>query len=224
MGPLIECEATRVGPRGLPGELARPARAQGLVVFAHGSGSGRGSPRNRFVTTVLHEHRMATLLFDLLTEDEALDRAKVFDIDLLAQRVVEVLDWLHDDDVHARVFGNLRRHTSLFGASTGAAAALQAAAARPARVRAVVSRGGRVDLASTCLPQVRAPTLLIVGGADREVLHVNREAMRALRCEKRLEVVPGATHLFEEPGALDAVAHLAAHWFVGHSGRAQALA
>jgi putative phosphoribosyl transferase len=193
-----------------------------LVVFAHGSGSGRGSPRNRFVTSVLHEHRMATLLFDLLTEDEALDRSKVFDIDLLAQRVVEVLDWLHDEDVHA--LGNLRRHTSLFGASTGAAAALQAAAARPARVRSVVSRGGRVDLAAPFLPQVRAPTLLIVGGGDRDVLQFNRDAMRTLRCEKRLEVVPGASHLFEEPGALDAVAHLAAHWFVGHGGRAEALA
>jgi putative phosphoribosyl transferase len=224
MTPMIECDATRVGPRGLRGEWARPARVDGLVVFVHGSGSGRASPRNRFVTTVLHEHGMATLLFDLLTEDEALDRRKVFDIDLLTQRVVEVLDWLLDDGALSSADGAGGRRTSLFGASTGAAAALRAAAERPGRVRSVVSRGGRVDLAAPWLAQVRAPTLLIVGGDDREVLQFNREALRALRCEKRLEVVPGAGHLFEEPGALDAVAHLAADWFALRSGRPDATA
>lgn len=224
MSTMIQDDVVRVGPRGLSGEAGVPARALGLVVFAHGSGSGRGSPRNRFVTTVLHDRRMATLLFDLLTADEALDRRNVFDIDLLAQRVVEVIDWLHEDGAPADLLGPCRRRTSLFGASTGAAAALMAAAERPARVRSVVSRGGRVDLAAPCLAHVRAPTLLIVGAADREVLQLNREAMRGLRCKKRLEVVPGASHLFEEPGALDAVAQLAAHWFVAHSGGAQALA
>jgi putative phosphoribosyl transferase len=206
-----ESGAVRVGVRGLPGEWVRPPQAVGWVVFAHGSGSGRGSPRNRFVAGVLHEHRLATLLFDLLGEDEAEDRRKVFDIDLLTRRMVDALDWLRE-----QAPGQRCDHVGLFGASTGAAAALCAAAERPGRVNAVVSRGGRGDLAAEMLPQVQAPTLLIVGGADREVLQANRGVLRALRCEKRLEVVPGATHLFEEPGALDAVAHLAADWFVGH--------
>lgn len=183
-------------------------------MFAHGSGSSRSSPRNRFVSGVLHDHRLATLLFDLLDEDEANDRSKVFDIPLLAQRLVQALDWWREQPQSQ---GIRQTRVGLFGASTGAAAALQAAAVRPGRITAVVSRGGRADLASAFLPQVQAPTLLIVGGADHEVLQLNRSAMRALQCEKRLEIVPGATHLFEEPGALDAVAHLAADWFVNHT-------
>ncbi|HET9977335.1 MAG TPA: alpha/beta fold hydrolase [Burkholderiaceae bacterium] len=201
----------RVGHRGLPGEWFRPPQAAGLVVFAHGSGSGRGSPRNRFVAAVLHEHRLATLLFDLLGDDEAQDRRRAFDIDLLTQRLLEALDWLR-----AQALDRASDRVGLFGASTGAAAALRAAAERPGRISAVVSRGGRVDLAAEVLPRVQAPTLLVVGGADRELLQANRDMLRGLHCEKRLEIVPGATHLFEEPGALDAVAHLAADWFVGH--------
>ena len=207
----IESDAVRIGPRGLAGEWVRPPQAVGLVLFAHGSGSSRGSPRNRFVAAVLHEHRLATLLFDLLGADEAQDRRKAFDIDLLTQRLVDALDWLR-----GQALGGGNDRVGLFGASTGAAAALRAAAERPGRISAVVSRGGRVDLAAEVLPRVQAPTLLVVGGADRELLQANRDMLRALRCEKRLEIVPGATHLFEEPGALDAVAHLAADWFVGH--------
>jgi putative phosphoribosyl transferase len=184
-----------------------------VVVFSHGSGSSRASPRNRFVADVLHGCRLDTLLFDLLTESEADDRSLVFDIDLLGDRVMETLDWLplHPEFDHHRV--------GLFGASTGAAAALLAAAQRPARVAAVVSRGGRPDLAAPWLKRVQAPTLLIVGGNDTEVLQLNRSAARSLTCEKRLEVVPGATHLFEEPGALEAVAHLAGAWFANHLSR-----
>jgi putative phosphoribosyl transferase len=210
----MECEPVLIGPRGLRGEWVRPPGALGWVVFAHGSGSGRGSPRSRLVASILHEHRLATLLFDLLGEDEAIDRARAFDIALLAQRVIEALDWLRQDLPRPQATG--ARRVGLFGASTGAAAALQAAAQQPGAVGALVSRGGRVDLAAQFLPKVRAPTLLIVGGADREVLRLNRAALPALPCEKRLEIVPGASHLFEEPGALDAVAHLAAHWFACH--------
>lgn len=213
MGAVIEQLGVRVGPQGLPGELAWPVRAIGLVVFAHGSGSSRGSPRNRFVATVLHDHRLATLLFDLLGEDEAQDRSKVFDIALLARRLVEALDWLVGRDA-APALG--QHAVGLFGASTGAAAALQAAVERPGRVNAVVSRGGRADLAPQ-MTRVQAPTMLIVGGADTEVLQLNRAALHELHCQKRLEIVPGASHLFEEPGALDAVAHLAADWFVRHA-------
>jgi putative phosphoribosyl transferase len=218
MALAIESDAVRVGPAGLPGELTRPQHAQGLVVFAHGSGSSRTSPRNRFVADVLHRHGLATLTFDLLTEEEAQDRRNVFDIGLLARRVIDALEWLR---VHGDTLG--AQQVGLFGASTGAAAALQAAAERPGRVSAVVSRGGRGDLAGAYLPQVQAPTLLIVGGDDVEVLTLNRAVMRRLHCQKRLEVVPGATHLFEEPGALDAVAHLAGDWFVRHDDRAARL-
>jgi dienelactone hydrolase len=207
---VAHSEPVHVGRGGLPGDLALPARAIGLVVFAHGSGSSRASPRNRAVARVLHEHRLGTLLFDLLSEEEALDRARVFDIPLLAERVADALDWLR---VRA---GTQRLRVGLFGASTGAAAALCAATLRPAQVRAVVSRGGRPDLALSHLPRVAAATLLIVGGLDTEVLQLNRQAMLALNCEKRLEVVPGATHLFEEPGTLDAVAHMAGAWFADH--------
>lgn len=212
MSAGVSQEAVRIGPHALPGELARPARAVGLVVFAHGSGSSRNSPRNRFVATVLHEHRLATLLFDLLGEDEANDRRRVFDIALLCRRLVEAIDWLRERDDAQQA----RRRVGLFGASTGAAAALQAAAARPGQVSALVLRGGRADLAAD-IARVQAPTMLIVGGADSEVLQGNRAALHQLHCEKRLEIVPGATHLFDEPGALDAVAHLAADWFVHHN-------
>jgi putative phosphoribosyl transferase len=215
MGAGVSQEAVRIGPHALPGELARPARAVGLVMFVHGSGSSRSSPRNRFVATVLHEHHLATLLFDLLVQDEATDRCHMFDIALLCRRLVEAIDWLRERDDDAQ------RRIGLFGASTGAAAALQAATQRPGRVSSLVLRGGRADLAAD-IARVQAPTMLIVGGADAEVLQGNRAALQSLKCEKRMEIVPGATHLFDEPGALDAVAHLAADWFVRHtSGRLQ---
>ncbi len=215
MAALMSQEAVRVGPHGLPGELVRPARAVGLVVFAHGSGSSHGSPRNRFVAAVLHDHRLATLLFDLLGAGEAQDRKRVFDIALLTRRLVEAVDWLRERGPGDALALGLPR-VGLFGASTGAAAALQAAALRPGRVSALVLRGGRPDLAGS-LSRVQAPTMLIVGGADSEVLQLNRAALHALQCEKRLEIVPGASHLFEVPGALDAVAHLAADWFLRHA-------
>jgi pimeloyl-ACP methyl ester carboxylesterase len=203
----------RIGPRGLRGDLQQPGSARALVLFAHGSGSSRLSRRNRWVAAVLQRHRLSTLLFDLLDADEAADRRKVFDVGLLAERVGQALDWAAGETA----LGGLS--VGLFGASTGAAAALCAAAARPGRVAAVVSRGGRPDLAGPCLAQVQAPTLLIVGAADAEVLALNRQALRELRCQKRLEVVPGATHLFEEPGALGSVAELAAAWFETHLDR-----
>ena len=198
----------------LEGNLARPEDARGVVLFAHGSGSSRLSPRNRHVARVLNEAALATLLVDLLTpEEEAIDARTAhlrFDISLLAQRLIGATDWLadHPDTRGLRV--------GYFGASTGAAAALVAAAVRAAAVGAVVSRGGRPDLAGRALALVRAPTLLIVGGRDAQVLELNREAFAQLSCEKRLEIVPGATHLFEEPGALDRVALLARDWFERH--------
>jgi dienelactone hydrolase len=184
--------------------------AAALVLFAHGSGSSRLSPRNRFVAQLLNQRSLGTLLFDLLDEGEAANRARVFDIELLGARLVEAIDWA---SAHSPLGGKV---VGLFGASTGAAAALAAAAARQERVGAVVSRGGRPDLASPWLDRVRAPTLLIVGGEDHEVLRLNRLALRGMRCEARLEVVPGATHLFEEPGTLEAAATLAAGWFGRH--------
>jgi putative phosphoribosyl transferase len=210
MTGTMESNEVAVGRAGLAGRLELPASARGMVVFAHGSGSSRMSPRNRFVAGVLHAIGLATLTFDLLDEDEAADRRKVFDIPLLAARAADALDWLAQRSDTAPL------PTGLFGASTGAAAALCAATARPGRVRALVSRGGRPDLARDCLAAVDAPTLLIVGGNDAEVLRLNREALRAMHCRKRLEVVPGASHLFEEPGALDTVAHLAGSWFETH--------
>lgn len=203
-------EKVRVGSRYLPGELVVPQRCIGVVVFAHGSGSSRKSSRNVCVAQTMQSHRLATLLFDLLTESEAGDRRNVFDIQLLGGRVVEALVWLQRHAAAAQL------PVGLFGASTGAAAALLAAAQRSDRVQAVVSRGGRPDLASEYLARVRAPTLLIVGGEDHEVLQLNQVAADALSCEKRIEILPGATHLFEEPGALDVVARLAADWFVKH--------
>jgi putative phosphoribosyl transferase len=205
-------QQVRIGPCQLPGDLDLPAGSRALVLFAHGSGSSRLSSRNRWVAEVLQQHALSTLLFDLLDEDEAADRGKVFDIGLLSQRVQQALDWVAGQPALAGM------SLGLFGASTGAAAALCAAAARPGRVAALVLRGGRPDLAAHCLAAVQAPTLLIVGGADREVLALNRQALRQLRCNKRLEVVPRATHLFEEPGALDSVAQLAAAWFETHLG------
>ncbi len=216
MVALLASEAVRIGSCGLPGEWARPADARGLVVFAQGSGSSRNSPRNRFVATVLHDHRLATLLFDLLQEDEAREPQRRFDIALLTARLVDALDWLHEQRRGAALPWGQSRAVGLFGASTGAAAALRAACERPGHVSALVLRGGRTDWAGD-VAQVQAPTMLIVGGADCELLQVNRTVLHALRCEKRLEIVPGASHLFEEPGALDAVAHLAADWFVRHS-------
>lgn len=199
-----------IGPLHLPGELAQVPQPIGIVIFAHGSGSSRLSPRNRFVADVMHGYQLDTLLFDLLTEAEAGDRRNAFDIPLLGERLTQALQWQRAD---AEV-GRLR--VGLFGASTGAAAALQAAAEHAAWVAAVVSRGGRPDLADDALARVQSPTLLIVGGNDVEVLQLNRSAMRAMKCSTRLEVVPGATHLFEEPGAIETVAHLAGSWLATH--------
>lgn len=188
--------------------LGIPPGAVGIVLFAHGSGSGRFSPRNRFVAHHLQKGGIATLLIDLLTEDEAEDRRNVFDIDLLADRVLMAGTWLGNDE--------RTRHLPLgyFGASTGAGAALQAAARRPSMVKAVVSRGGRPDLAERYLPDVTAPTLLLVGGDDEPVIEMNQSAFRLLRCSKELNIVPGATHLFEEPGTLEQVADRALEWFL----------
>lgn len=195
----------------LEGNLNIPARPQGVVLFAHGSGSSRHSPRNQFVAHVLHDAGFATLLIDLLTlQEEAEDRSTGhlrFNIDLLSQRVIAVTNWLTHHEA-ARAL-----QVAYFGASTGAAAALVAAAEMPHVVGAVVSRGGRPDLAHALLPRVQAPTLFIVGSQDREVLKLNHMAASLLTCEQRVEVVEGATHLFEEPGALEQVAQLASAWF-----------
>ena len=194
----------------LPADLVIPADAIGLVAFAHGSGSSRHSERNRFVAGQLHDAGIATLLADLLTKhEEEIDEANGryrFDIAMLANRVVEIIDWVANDKTLSRL------PLGLFGASTGGAAALDAAADRPKSVRAVVSRGGRPDLASH-LTRVHAPTLLIVGGGDDVVLRLNQQALRTLACTRRLDVIPGATHLFEEPGCLERVATLARAWF-----------
>jgi putative phosphoribosyl transferase len=192
------------------GHLTVPDGARGIVVFAHGSGSSRHSPRNRFVAGVLNEAGLGTLLFDLLTPEEELDRANVFDIPLLAHRLVEVTEWL------GQQAGHRDAAVGYFGASTGAGAALWAAAEPGAVVRAVVSRGGRPDLAAARLGDVRAPTLLIVGGNDDVVLGLNRDAQARMRCKTELRVVPGASHLFEEPGTLDAAARAARDWFIEH--------
>jgi putative phosphoribosyl transferase len=193
----------------LTGELDIPATGSGLVVFVHGSGSSRHSPRNRFVSDTLNDAHLATLLFDLLTESEARDRSNVFDIELLARRVTDAVGWLREHDAVGRL------PIGLFGASTGAAAALWASV-DDAEVRAVVSRGGRPDLAAPRLHRVTAPTLLIVGGRDEVVLDLNRRAAVELRCAHRVDVIPGATHLFEEPGTLGSAAGLAREWFVRH--------
>jgi putative phosphoribosyl transferase len=205
MTTLVRKSEVAVGSRRLGGALEVPDHPIGLTIFAHGSGSSRFSPRNAFVAEALRERGCATLLMDLLTRNEARDRRNVFDIPLLAARVVEAIDWAAAEPALAPL------PIGLFGASTGAAAALVAAALRPTRVGAVVSRGGRPDLAGAALADVRAPTLLIVGGLDHEVLALNKDAMRLLT-DARLEVVPGATHLFEEPGTLERVVALAADW------------
>lgn len=205
----IEIES---GPAQLEGDLLIPPDAQGLVIFAHGSGSSRFSPRNKQVATVLNRAGLATLLMDLLTpEEEEVDqttRHLRFDIPFLAQRVGSAIEWASE---YPRTH---RLSIGLFGASTGAAAALAAAAHRPRMVKAVVSRGGRPDLAERALPRIHCPTLLIVGGEDTAVIDYNEEAFDLLECIKRLEIVPGATHLFEEPGAMEHVADLTARWFV----------
>jgi dienelactone hydrolase len=202
------------GPITLAGDLVVLAGARGIVVFAHGSGSGRHSPRNRFVAEALQASGLATLLFDLLTEDEEYQerftRHLRFDIGLLARRLIEATDWL------ARQPETRELKVGYFGASTGGGAALVAAAERPEAVGAVVSRGGRPDLAGDALARARAPTLLIVGGADTPVITLNRQAMAQMSAAVSLEIVPGATHLFEEPGALEHVARLARDWFERH--------
>jgi putative phosphoribosyl transferase len=210
------------GPVTLEGDLTLPEDARGIVPFAHGSGSSRSSPRNRSVARLLNQAKLATLLIDLLTPQEAmvdLHSAHLrFDIGLLTERLIGATDWLtrYRDSRHLRI--------GYFGASTGAVAALVAAAERPQMVGAVVSRGGRPDLAGPALGRVRAPTLLIVGGADTVVIQLNREALAQLRGEKELVIIPGATHLFEEPGALEEVARLAREWFERHLARTEALA
>jgi putative phosphoribosyl transferase len=212
----VEEQLVRVpaGPVWLEGNLSLPEQPRAVVLFAHGSGSSRHSPRNRYVARVLNEAKLATLLIDLLTLDEEVIDAHTaqlrFDIGLLAERLVDATDWLTQfPDTKQLPIG-------YFGASTGAAAALAAAAVRPDEVNAVVSRGGRPDLAGAALIHVQAPTLLIVGGDDVQVIQLNREALSQLRCEKQLAIVPGATHLFEESGALDEVARLACDWFQRH--------
>ncbi len=198
----------------LEGELKIPQGAEGVVLFAHGSGSSRHSPRNQFVARTIREAGVATLLFDLLTQDEeAIDmrtRHLRFDIGLLAERLVDASKLIkrQSDTAHLKI--------GYFGSSTGGGAALVAAAELPEEIGAVVSRGGRPDLAGDALPEVQAPTLLIIGGLDYPVIEMNKEAYAQLQCEKELKIVPGATHLFEEPGTLEKVAHLAAEWFQRH--------
>jgi putative phosphoribosyl transferase len=193
----------------LDGVLSIPTGAGGLVLFAHGSGSSRLSPRNNYVAHCLREAGIGTLLFDLLTEREAADRAKVFAVDFLAQRLGCATTWVREQHATPHLL------IGYFGASTGAAAALIAAAG-DRTVRAIVSRGGRPDLAARALPHVEAPTLLIVGGDDVPVIRMNREAYEQLRCEKEMCIVPGASHLFEEPGTLEQVTRLATDWFLRH--------
>ena len=198
----------------LDGDLTVPGDAHGLVLFAHGSGSSRRSPRNQYVARVLQKAGIATLLFDLLTsreeQEEYFTRHLRFDIGMLAGRLVEAARWVTERSDVANL------ELGFFGASTGAAAALIAASLLEGQVKAVVSRGGRPDLASDALPKVHAATLLIVGGDDDVVISLNRDAFARLTCEKEMKIIPGATHLFEEPGALEEVAKLAAHWFQSH--------
>jgi putative phosphoribosyl transferase len=205
--PRLQDVRIPAGEVDLDGTLEFPPDARGVVVFAHGSGSSRFSPRNQFVAKELSRHGIGTLLLDLLTGGEDVVYQTRFDIGLLSKRLGHVRDWLNTrPELKTASVG-------LFGASTGAGAALQAAAQNPEKILAVVSRGGRPDLAWEYLGQVRCPTLLIVGGRDEEVLELNRTAFRKLSCEKELMVIPAATHLFEEPGKLQEVAHLALEWF-----------
>ncbi len=202
----------KIGKNLLEGSLKIPQKAKGLVLFAHGSGSGRHSPRNQFVAQVLQKGGIGTLLIDLLTQEEEredeVDAHLRFDMQLLAKRVISIVDWLHEEKATKSLT------IGLFGASTGAAAALGAAAERKNLVKAVVSRGGRPDLAMPILSKVAAPTLLIVGGHDYEVIRMNEEALQKLLCEKKLTIVPGATHLFEEKGTLEEAAKHARDWFL----------
>jgi putative phosphoribosyl transferase len=209
--PLLDAEVQiRAGTSALAGHLTIPESTRGVVAFAHGSGSSRHSPRNRQVASILNDAGLGTLLFDLLTPDEELNRQNVFDIELLARRLADATRWL-------RTVPQARDlPIGYFGASTGAGAALLAAAEPDAKLAAIVSRGGRPDLAAPRLGDVRAPTLLIVGGRDDVVLELNRLAQAQMRCESRLAVVPGATHLFEEPGALRQAAELGRDWFLAH--------
>lgn len=204
----------RVGDATLYGDLGVPTRCRGIVVFAHGSGSSRHSPRNQMVAKFLRDGGLGTLLFDLLTgAEERIDLQTAqyrFDVDFLAQRLVTVIDWLVETHAPEQPLG-------LFGSSTGAAAALIAATETPHAIAAVVSRGGRPDLAQRVLAQVVSPTLLIVGGLDAQVLELNGAALEALQCEKRLVVIKGATHLFPEPGALEQVCEHAREWFLAHA-------
>jgi putative phosphoribosyl transferase len=212
----MEPEAVTIPVRGvnLDGDLTVPRDAHGLVLFAHGSGSSRRSPRNQYVSRVLQKAGIATLLFDLLTsreeQEEYFTRHLRFDIGMLAGRLVEAARWAAERSDVANL------ELGFFGASTGAAAALMAASKLEGHVKAVVSRGGRPDLAGDALPEIRAATLLIVGGDDDAVLSLNRGAFARLTGEKEIKIIPGATHLFEEPGALEEVANLAAHWFQSH--------
>jgi putative phosphoribosyl transferase len=199
-----------IPPFALEGEVVLPAGARSIVLFAHGSGSSRLSPRNRHVAAGLRRAGLGTLLFDLLTPDEGEDRRLVFDIELLADRLLTATRWLRTQELTRDLA------VGYFGASTGAAAALIAAARSKDPIGAVVSRGGRPDLAMPALDRVAAPTLLIVGSLDYQVLTLNRQALAALRCEKQLVTVPGATHLFEETGTLDQVIDLASRWFATH--------
>jgi putative phosphoribosyl transferase len=214
--PVVHAVRIPAGAVTLDGDLAVPTGATGIILFAHGSGSSRHSPRNRYVAERLRQAGLATLLFDLLTwEEERVDertRKLRFDIGLLTDRLLDVTEWVRGAEDTRSV------EVGYFGASTGAAAALLAAARGPHRIGAVVSRGGRPDLAGPALGRVRAATLLIVGGLDHKVMKMNRDAFRELTCEKRLEIVPGATHLFQEEGALERVAQLAADWFAAHLG------
>jgi putative phosphoribosyl transferase len=219
-GRSFESQAFRmrevtIPPLGLAGTLRLPARARGVIVFAHGSGSSRRSPRNIAVAETLAEHGYASLLFDLLTAAEEADRAKVFDIGLLSARLIDAVRWVRGEEpVRGLPVG-------LFGASTGAAAALVAAAELGPDMAALVSRGGRPDLAGDALERVRTPSLLIVGGADEPVIALNRSALARLQAEKSLVIVPGATHLFPESGALEAVIEHAVRWFDAHIARAR---
>ena len=204
---IQDVHEVRIPPQRLVGLLGVPAEARGIVIFAHGSGSGRLSPRNQHVAARLRRAQFATLLLDLLTPEEERDRANVFDVGLLAERLGDATRWSHAGAETAAL------SVGYFGASTGAAAALMAAVRRENAACAVVSRGGRADLAGPALPHVEAPTLLIVGSLDTPVIPLNQQALEQLRCEKELAIVPGAGHLFEEPGTLDEVVRLASAWF-----------
>jgi putative phosphoribosyl transferase len=212
--PVAVERAVHIPRDGVQGDLVIPEHAFGIVIFAHGSGSSRHSSRNRYVAGVLQQGGLATLLIDLLTSDEEQADMRTgqlrFDIPLLARRLVDATDWAASQPETREL------NIGYFGASTGAGAALVAASGRPSAIGAVVSRGGRPDLAGEALPLVKAPTLLIVGSLDAPVIELNQRAQRELRPENRLEIIPGATHLFEEPGTLERVADLARSWFESH--------